>query len=154
MAKNTEWPIPKFYFIVEISNVKQGISFQEVSGLEQEVEVLKYRHGKSKATTFWQRTGLNKVQNIVCKKGIFKKDDQLIELFNEVIDNKYAPGTENVLELSISLLDELAETVMKWNVSYAIPVKISGPNLKSDANEVAIESIEFAHSGIVIEIGK
>jgi len=36
-------------------------------------------------------------------------------------------------------------------VTNAFPIKVSGPDLKSDANEIAIESIELAHEGFEVE---
>jgi phage tail-like protein len=36
-------------------------------------------------------------------------------------------------------------------VKNAWPTKIQSPDMKSDANEAAIESIELVHEGVVIE---
>ena len=41
-----QWPIAKFVFRVTIKG--STISFQEISGLDQEAEILEYRHGRSK----------------------------------------------------------------------------------------------------------
>ena len=35
-----------------------------------------------------------------------------------------------------------------WTAARCFPVKLTAPDLKSDANEVAIESIEIAHEGL------
>ena len=45
-AQDNIWPLPKFYFKVEVDG---GItaSFQEVSGLDTETDVTEYRHGDS-----------------------------------------------------------------------------------------------------------
>ena len=45
-AQDNIWPLPKFHFKVEVEG---GISasFQEVSGLDTEVDVVEYRHGDS-----------------------------------------------------------------------------------------------------------
>ncbi len=53
--------------------------------------------------------------------------------------------------MSISLLNENHEPVYNWRVKNAFPVKVVAPDLKSDANEVAVETIEIAHEGLTIE---
>ncbi len=41
-----------------------------------------------------------------------------------------------------------------WTVADAYPVKWSASDLRSDSNEVAIETIEFAHSGLTFVLGQ
>jgi phage tail-like protein len=50
-------------------------------------------------------------------------------------------------------LNESHEPVVVWKVKSAWPIKVQSPDLKSDANESAIESIEIAHEGLVIDNG-
>jgi phage tail-like protein len=42
---------------------------------------------------------------------------------------------------------------MTWILTNAWPTKITGTDLKSDANEVTVETIELAHEGINIQNG-
>jgi phage tail-like protein len=53
----------------------------------------------------------------------------------------------------ISLLDEAGKPTMVWTLSNAWPTKITGTDLKSDGNEVAVETIEIAHEGLTIANG-
>ena len=55
------------------------------------------------------------------------------------------------LPITISLLDEAGGTTMVWTLTNAWPTKITGTDLKSDGNEVAIETIEIVHEGITID---
>jgi phage tail-like protein len=48
-------------------------------------------------------------------------------------------------------LNEKHEAVMVWKAHNAFPVKVEGPGLKASGNEVAIESIEIAHEGLVLQ---
>jgi phage tail-like protein len=41
--------------------------------------------------------------------------------------------------------------VVVWKIKQAWPVKVQSTDLKSDGNEVAIETIEIAHEGLVIQ---
>ena len=66
-------------------------------------------------------------------------------LYDAVKNNTFERET-----LVISLLDEEQKVAMSWNVLNAFPVKMTVADMKSDANEVAIESIELAHEGLDI----
>ncbi len=52
--------------------------------------------------------------------------------------------------VTISLLDESGAPTMVWTLANAWPTKLTGTDLKSDGNEVSIESIEITHEGITI----
>ena len=68
------------------------------------------------------------------------------EWFNEIKMN-----TIKRVPVTISLLDETGAGTMVWTLANAWPTKITGTDLKSDGNEVAIETIEIVHEGITIE---
>ena len=142
-----QWPLPKFHFRVTIDG--EEMSFQEVSGLESETTVIEYRHGDSEEFYPIKQAGLMKMSNLILKKGIFDEDDRLLELFNAIYDDKnYYQEEDDRMDIIVELLDETGETVMTWNIYRAFPIKFTGTDLKSDANEVAIESIEFAYEHI------
>ena len=46
-AQNAIWPLPKFYFKVDLGDQK-NVPFQEVSGLDTETQPIEYRAGNSK----------------------------------------------------------------------------------------------------------
>lgn len=137
------WPLPKFYFQVKWDS--EELSFQEVSGLDIEAQPIEYRHGNSKEFSVIKMPGLQKSGNITMKKGIFKSDNSFWDWFSQIKMN-----TVKRIPLTISLLDEGGSATMVWSVKNAWPTKISGTDLKSNGNEVAIESIEIAHEGITI----
>ena len=140
----TVWPLPKFYFEVKWdSNV---MSFQEVSGLDIEAQIIEYRHGDSKEFATIKMPGIKKVGNVTMKKGVFVKDNKFWDWFNQIKMN-----TIKRIPVTISLLDESGAPTMVWTLSNAWPTKITGTDLKSDGNEAAVETIEIAHEGITIE---
>ncbi len=137
----------KFHFRATIDG--EQIGFSEISGLDIETEVIEYRRGDSEIFTTEKRAGLVKTSNLVMKKGVFADDDRLLELFNRIFDKEYYTDATQKMDILVELLDEEGDTVMTWNIIGAFPVKMTGTDLKSDANEVAIESLEFAHEGIL-----
>ena len=140
----TVWPVPKFYFQVKWDS--QVMSFQEVSGLDIQSEEIKYRHGDSPQFSVIKMPGMKKFGNVTMKKGIFKGDNKFWDWFNQIKMN-----TIKRLPVTISLLDEAGKAVMVWTLTNAWPTKITGTDLKSEGNEVAIESLELAHEGLTIQ---
>jgi len=139
----TVWPLPKFYFQVKWdSNV---MSFQEVSGLDAEAQPIEYRHGDSADFAVIKMPGIKKTGNVTMKKGVFKSDNKFWDWFNQIKMN-----TIKRVPVTISLLDESGAATMVWTLANAWPTKITGTDLKSDGNEVAVETIEIAHEGLTI----
>jgi len=138
------YPLPKFHFQVEWGGTRIG--FTEVSGLSIETEVIEYREGTSPEYSKMKMPGMQKYGNITLKRGTFKSDNDYYKWLNTVKLN-----TIERRDLTISLLNEEHEPVVVWKLKSAWPVKIQAPDLKSDANEAAIESIELAHEGLVIQ---
>jgi phage tail-like protein len=53
----------------------------------------------------------------------------------------------------IKLLDESGNVTMQWQLLNAWPTKITSTDLKSDGNEVAIDTLEIAHEQLIITNG-
>ena len=141
----TVWPLPKFYFQVKWGD--QEMSFQEVSGLDMEAQPIEYRHGDSKVFSVIKMPGIKKTGNVTMKKGVFKSDNKFWDWFSKIEMN-----TIERVPVTISLLDEGGAPAMIWTLANAWPTKITGTDLKSDGNEVAVESIEIAHEGLEIKV--
>ena len=50
--------------------------------------------------------------------------------------------------VTIELLDETHSPIMTWALTNAWPKKVENHDLKSDASEVAVESITLVHEGL------
>lgn len=140
------YPLPKFHFRVEWGGSRIG--FTEVTGLNLETEVIEYRDGSSPEYNKIKMPGLRKYGNITLKRGTFANDNEYYAWFNTVSLNQIERR-----DVTISLLNENHEPVVVWKVKNAFPIKIQSPDLKSDANEAAIESLEIAHEGLTIQNG-
>jgi phage tail-like protein len=145
-AQDSVWPVPKFYFSVNIDG--KDYSFQEVTGLETETQIIEYRRSDSKQFSTIKMPGIAKVGNVTLKKGVFAKDNNFYKWYDAIKMN-----TIKRMTVIIKLLDENGGTTMSWTLQNAWPTKIQSTDLKSDGNEIAVESIEFAHEGMVIANG-
>lgn len=139
------WPLPKFHFSVSLGSQDATVSFQEVTGLETETQVIEYRHGDSPIYSTIKMPGIAKVGNVTLKKGIFVKDNNFFNWYKAITMNTIKRET-----VVIKLLDEQGNTTMNWTLNNAWPTKITGTDMKSDSNEVAVESIELAYETMVI----
>jgi phage tail-like protein len=140
----TIWPLPSFSFQVSWGS-QSKIPFQEVSGLDTETQIIEYRHSNSPAYSTIKMPGIKKFGNVTMKKGIFVKDNKFWDWYSQITMNTIAR-----VSVVVQLLDEKSNPTMTWTLTNAWPTKISSPTLKSDGNEVAIQSIEIAHEGLVI----
>lgn len=142
-AQDNVWPLPKFYFQVKLGDTE--VAFQEVSGLDIEAQIIEYRHGNSKEFSTIKMPGIKKSGNVTLKKGVFVKDNAFWDWFNQIKMNTIERKT-----VVINLLDESGAPTMVWTLNNAWPTKITGTDMKSDGNEVAVETIEVAHEGLTI----
>jgi phage tail-like protein len=138
------YPIPVFHFRVEWNG--KNVGFSEASGLTQEAQLIEYRDGNSPDYSTIKMPGLRKYSNITLKRGIAKSDNDFFTWLNTVKLN-----TIERRDLTISILNENHEPVMVWKAHNCWPVKVDGPGLKANGNEVAVETIELATEGVTIQ---
>lgn len=134
------WPLVKFAFSVKIGD--KELMFQEVTGLASETQVIEYRAGNNKVFSTVKMPGIKKFGNVTLKKGIFKDDKDMWTMYNMIKMNTIERKT-----VTISLLDEAQAVAMSWTLDNAFPCKMTVSDMKSDANEPAVETMELAHEG-------
>lgn len=137
---------PKFNF--EVKWDATVMHFQEVSGLDVEAQPIEYRSSNSPEFSVIKMPGLKKYGNVTLKKGIVPNNSQFAEWHNQITMNTVKRTT-----MTITLQDESGAPTMTWTLSNAWPTKISSTDLKSESNDVAIDTMEIAHEGLTISIG-
>lgn len=137
-----DYPIPRFHFQVDWGGAK--ISFTEVTGLVMEREKIEYRHSDSKDFNKIAMPGMVKNNNITLKRGKFEGDFDYNAWLEDIADDR----ANKRRDVTIRLLNEKHNPVAAWTAARCFPVKVTAPDLKSDANEIAVESIEIAHEGL------
>ncbi len=143
------WPMPKFRFEVDLGTELKGVAFQEVSGMDVENQIIEYRKSNSPLFSTEKMPGITKYGNIIMKKGVFVNDNAFWNWHNEISMNTIKRRT-----ILIKLLDEAGKVTMQWQLNNAWPTKITSTDLKSDGNEVAVDTIEIAHEQLIISNGK
>jgi phage tail-like protein len=144
VAVQRDNPYLNFNFVVDIG-LGDELGFSEVEAPSGEIEVIEYREGADRVNTARKLPGLAKYPNVTLKRGVTGGTD-LFEWWKSARD-----GQVQRRNVTITLLDEQRQPVLRWLLRNAWPVKIDGPSLNATGNEVAIESLELAHEGLELE---
>ena len=144
-VEDAVWPLPKFYFSVTLGDIGPA-SFQEVDGLNSETQVIEYRHGDNPSFYPLKMPGLGRVGNVTMRKGIFVNDNVFWTWYSQIKLNTIKRQT-----VVINLLDETGAPKRKWTLNNAWPTKVTGTDLKSEGNEVAVESVEIAYETLAVD---
>jgi phage tail-like protein len=148
--KEKIWPLPAFYFQVEIG--QSVFQFQKVTGLEAKTNFIKYSHGNSKQNYDYNIAGRTVYGDVTMEKGVFSKDVRLFEWWkNNLIEAK----PQTVLIKLGSMASEDGKTKfspeMSWSLSAAIPVQINFSEMDSQKKGApAIEKLVIKFADMVV----
>src|SRR5262249_18103567 len=134
-------PYGNFNFLVEIGGITRA-AFHECSGFDSTIDIIEHREG-GENTVLRKLPGMTKYSNIVLKWGI-TDDSSLYEWHRRAVE-----GSLDRRNGSIVLLDRAGQEKARWNFVRAWPSKYDGPDFNAEGNDVAIETLELAHEGVV-----
>jgi phage tail-like protein len=139
-----EDPLVGFHFAVDIQGAVTGF-FTECSGLGSEHEVIEHKVvTETGQEVVMKIPGRLKWENITLKRGITSTMD--IWDWRKEIENGNVDG--NRRDGSIVMYDQTLKEVARWNFERAWPIKVSGPQPKSDSNEIGVEEMVLSHEYI------
>jgi phage tail-like protein len=147
-----------FYLtLVDASNVASSLitaalnyavaGFSECSGLEATVEVQEYREGGQNDYVHKFPTRAT-FANLTLRHGVIYLYDDLWTWHNGFV---LGQGTRK--DGTIVLLDESRSPAKVWQFRRGLPMKWAGPTLNAGQSAVAVESLEIAHEGLVLQVG-
>jgi phage tail-like protein len=131
------------------------LGFAEVSGLNSELEMEDFREGgRNIGPRRFPRWG--RYPNIVLRRGV-TTDTTLWDWWADVImrsytlDAKGTPAPKRVPRRNAVILVDGFDhkAIAGWFVSNALPERLSGPGLNARGNEIAIETLELSHEGVL-----
>lgn len=142
MARND--PYSGFRFQVAIDQIRQG-GFAKVKGLQRETKVETYHEGG--ANDFEHKlVTLTSYPNLVLERGL--ADEALWEWHQQVVEGNVKRRT-----ITITLRDEQEGDAWSWTAQAAYPVKWSCADFDAASGQVAAETIEFVHQGLLRRMG-
>ena len=131
-----------FYFKVvfnEISQDKNDVRFQSVSGLSVEYDYETFREGGE--NRFEHKLPVRtKYADLVLKRGMLN-ESSVIDWFLDAFNNRvFKPTT-----ITVNLMNEKHEPLRVWNVAHAIPKKWLVSDLNANENSIVIETMELSY---------
>lgn len=137
-------PYRAYNFVLEIDNLARG-AFAEVGGLTAEGDAVDYREGSDLQQNVRKLVALRKYANITLKRG-YTQDKGLWQWYTNIMN-----GVADRRNVTIVLMNEARQPVLRWHAENAWINKIEGPAFKASGNEVAMESVELVHEGLTLE---
>ncbi|HEY3284045.1 MAG TPA: phage tail protein [Armatimonadota bacterium] len=138
-------PYRSFNFQLIIDGVPLG-AFSECGGLTAEGDAVDYREGTDLISNVRKLPGLRKYTNITLKRG-YTQDKSLWQWYANIVN-----GVPDRRDVTIVLMNEQRQPVLRWHAESAWINKIEGPAFKAAGNEIAMESVELVHEGLSLEV--
>lgn len=143
-----------YRFSIELEGSTDAIAYaSEISGIDAEFDQGEYRSGNDTIFTTRKYPGLAKYGNITVKQCMIKDNDKFYQLVGASLggdgNSTHADPSSYKKKMTINMLGPDGATVATWTISNAWAVKYTGPDLNSTSSDISVETIEFAHEGIV-----
>jgi phage tail-like protein len=140
--ENGKDPLVQFRYTLEIGDKVSGF-FTEVSGLGVEYEEIQHKVVDKGQPILRTIPGRPKWEKITLKRGVTDNSDiwDWLKEVGEEVEKARVNG-------AITVMDQNLKPTARFDFVNAYPLKVSGPQLKADGNEVAIEEVTIAHEGL------
>ena len=139
-----------FKFLVEIEGIAEAV-FNECSGLEITTDIMEYQEGGLNEFSH-KLPGRTKLSNVTLKRG-FAISNELYKWYLGIDKNLREGQAITKRKVTIKLQSTVkTDEEMSWTLNAAFPVRWVGPALNTTEAAVAIETLEFAHHGLMEEI--
>ncbi len=144
--RDAMYPPVGFYFTLNIAGTSndQLVSFKEVSGISADFSTEKITEGGENQFSY-RLPKKSKYSNLVLKRGLILQNSPVAQWCQDTLNS----GLQQVINpknIVISLLDGSGKPLMNWAFHNAYPVKWEISDFKSSANELVIETLEFAYT--------
>jgi phage tail-like protein len=137
-------PYAGYNFSVELDGITRA-GFRECSGLENSQSAGTYREGTDRHLSQRKIPGLNTFSDITLSRG-FTSDSKLWEW-----REKAMKGTVERHNISITLMDDVGNPKITWNLFEAWPTSWTGPGLSATADELAVEQLTIAYERLEVD---
>lgn len=125
-------------------------SFQEISGIDRELEVQAVPEGGENRFAH-QLPKRGRHPNLVLRRGIVPGTSGLAEWAETTIASDFSKPIRPRI-LLVSLLDENGDQLIVWTFTNAYPVKWSTAGFKAMDNAIAVETLEMAYASVTRQV--
>ncbi|MBR1629778.1 MAG: phage tail protein [Lachnospiraceae bacterium] len=151
------YPLTKMNFKVSVNQIDGAAAFNQVTGLDAQVDVIEFRQGNAASLAPVKLPGLVKHGNVTLRFG-YTLDSQFKTWIQECVSERRGQMPRN--DVQIELVDinggapQTVSTVVTgtrvWLLTNAWVTHYTGPELDASNSDVAIESVELAFEEMVI----
>ena len=134
--------IPAFRFVIDIAGERQA-AFTECTLPTIEWDAEEIKEGGLN-TYIHQLPGRRKPARVTLKNGV--GSSELLKWFIQTMTEKITRQP-----VTITLLGADYNPVLTWNIQDAYPLRWTGPQLKTDANTIAVQQLDLACGEITIQ---
>src|ERR1051325_2907647 len=139
-------PYLQFNFLVNLGGGTDPSSIQGGSGLGTQITQTDYRVGNSPINNVIKLSGLNKASDVTLKRGIIDPE-ALFDWLNDVRD-----GNANARRtVTVELQSENHQTVSRWIMNEARPMKYTLGGLNAKGNDAAMEELVLSYERLSVE---
>lgn len=143
MAERTD-PYRNCRFLLEIDKINQA-GFSEATIPDTSQDPIEYREG-NEIPTARKIPGLIKYGNLTLKWGITNSSMELYDWRKMVEDGKMKDARRAI---AVIVQDEEGNPQSRWEFREAWPTKYDAPDLNAKGTDIAIETLEIAHEGMI-----
>ncbi|MCA9493489.1 MAG: phage tail protein [Myxococcales bacterium] len=138
-------PYGAHYFALELNGTEVA-HFQECSGLKTTATVFEIEEGGMNGMTH-KRPGQSKWENIVLRYAT-NASQPLLAWRDEFLQDRF--GSRPMNSGAIIIYDNDHREIRRYSFTKAWPVSWEGPQLNSGSSELAVETLEIAHEGLLV----
>jgi phage tail-like protein len=135
-------PYSAHRFWVEIDGINEAV-FTECTGLTSEVEVEEVKEGGQNEYIHRLPGRVKSFPNLVLKRGL--ATGELWDWYKDIASGRKGGVERRSITVTLTGANDMA--LVRWEIEGALPIKWTGPSFKSGSGEVAVESVEFIHTG-------
>jgi phage tail-like protein len=132
-------------FYVQVDGILYG-EFTECTGLSMQRETQDFAEGGLNDKVH-KLPGRIKYDNITLRRGMITPELWFWCMGGDLLGMSGRPNLRNIF---IFLATDSGVPYVTWVVNGAYPTRWSGPSLKTDSKELAIEEIQLAHHGLTL----
>ncbi len=157
-AKGLSYPLTKMNFRVSVASVDGSAAFNQVTGIDAQIDVIEFRQGNAASLAPVKMPGLVKHGNVTLRFG-YTLSSAFKTWIQECVSEIRGPIPRN--NVTIELIDTNIEATQQttpdatgngrcWVLTNAWVAHYTGPELDAANSDVALENVEIAYEELII----
>lgn len=152
------YPLTKMNFRVSVDGVNGAAAFNQVTGIDAQIDVIEFRQGNANSLAPVKIPGLVKHGNVTLRFG-YTLNNAFKTWIQECVSERRGPIPRNNVQIELidinggapqTTTEQIATGSRVWMLTNAWVAHYTGPELDAANSDVALESVEIAFEEMVI----